>query len=212
MKLKWFGHACFKLTSQQGLSVITDPFDRSVGYDLSGESADVVTVSHDHYDHNYVEGVEGTPQIINKPGVFHVKDMVIKGVKTYHDEAEGAKRGGNIIFNITMDDINICHLGDLGHVLSRQQVEDIGRVDVLLVPVGGTYTIDKTEAMEVVWAVKPNVVVPMHYKTDALSFEIDAVDPFLEIVGSHQRIDGNEIELDKKTLPTGGRVIVLNYK
>jgi L-ascorbate metabolism protein UlaG (beta-lactamase superfamily) len=212
VKIKWFGHACFKLTSQRGVSVITDPFDQSVGYDLPGQSADVITVSHDHYDHNYVEGVRGVPLLINKVGEFHIKDVAIRGIKTWHDEMGGAKRGENIVFNIRMDDINICHLGDLGHMLSQEQVADIGAVDVLLVPVGGIFTVDKVGAMGVIQAIKPRMVIPMHYRTDVLTFKIDTIDPFLEIVGDYERHDTNEIELNNKTLPSDGRVVVLNYK
>lgn len=129
MKIRWLGHACFLLESQDGTKIVTDPFDGSVGYKIPMLEADIVTVSHDHYDHNYVEGVQGDPQIIKSAGEFNIDNIRIKGVPAYHDEVKGAKRGPNIIYNFDIDGIKVCHVGDLGHLLSKTQLEEIGDVD-----------------------------------------------------------------------------------
>jgi L-ascorbate metabolism protein UlaG (beta-lactamase superfamily) len=213
MEITWFGHACFKLLSSSGLSIITDPFDETVGYDIPNEQADIVTVSHQHFDHNYVQGVQGTPEVISKVGNFYVKDIPIKGVKSYHDDKGGSKRGINIIYVVEIDGIKVCHLGDLGHILAQEQVEQIGNIDVLLIPVGGTYTIDAHAAAGVILSLKPSIVIPMHYKTDRINFPIDGVDKFLEVMGGGIRLDTHTFEVVKQDVEGKEfRIVVLNYK
>ena len=180
MKIRWFGHACFLFESKDGTKIVTDPFDGSVGYKVPKIEADILTVSHDHYDHNYVEGVQGDPQIIRSEGEFEVCGIKIKGVSAFHDEVKGEKRGSIIIYVFEIDGLKICHLSDLGHLLSKAQIEEIGKVDVLLTPVGGTFTIDAEGAVAVVEQLSPKLVIPMHYKTPAVSMPIDPVDDFTE--------------------------------
>ena len=213
MRITWFGHACFKLLSDSGVSVITDPFDENVGYDLPGEKADIVTVSHQHYDHNFIEAVKGTPEIISEAGDFHVNNIRIKGVRSFHDDEGGRKRGFNIIYIIEMDGIRVCHCGDLGHSLTREQVDEIGRVDVLLIPVGGTYTVDADAAAEIVGKISPSVVIPMHFKTDRINFPIDGADKFLQIMGEGTKMNTNTLEVTEQVIQgKGTRIIVLDYK
>lgn len=213
MRITWFGHACFGLTSETGVTVITDPYDESVGYELPDVQADIVTVSHQHFDHNYVQGVSGNPEVIREAGNFFIKDILIKGIKSYHDDQGGSKRGTNIIYVFEIDGLKVCHLGDLGHVLDKEQIEQIGDVDVLLIPVGGTYTIDANGAAKVVSSLKPAMVIPMHYKTDRINFPIDGVDKFLQVMGGGDRIDGCTLEVKKQDVEgKETRILVLNYK
>ena len=168
MKIRWFGHACFLFESEDGTRIITDPFDGSVGYKVPTIEADIVTVSHDHYDHNYVEGVQGDPKIVKSPGECTISGISIKGVSAFHDEVKGEKRGPIIIYIFDIDGVKICHAGDLGHLLSKTQLEEIGEVDVLLLPVGGTFTLDAHGANAAVKQLSPKLIIPMHFKTPAV--------------------------------------------
>jgi L-ascorbate metabolism protein UlaG (beta-lactamase superfamily) len=212
VKIRWLGHACFLLESQDGTKIVTDPFDGSVGYKIPMLEADIVTVSHDHYDHNYVEGVQGDPQIIKSAGEFNIDNIRIKGVPAYHDEVKGAKRGPNIIYNFDIDGIKVCHVGDLGHLLSKTQLEEIGDVDVLLIPVGGTFTLDAEGAAAAIEQFSPKIIIPMHFKTPAVSMPIDPVDIFLEKMGYGEQLDSDTIEITAEDFGEEPRIIVLNYE
>lgn len=213
MKIRWFGHACFMLESVVGTKIVTDPFDGSVGYKIPKVEADVVTVSHDHYDHNYVEAVHGDPTIIKAPGEYITCGVSIKGISAFHDEVKGAKRGQNIIFVYEIDGVRVCHVGDLGHLLSKAQVEEIGRVDVLLIPVGGTFTLDAEGAAAVREQLSPKITIPMHFKTPAVSMPIDPVDKFLDKVGGGEFLDSNTLEVTADDLKGEvKRVVVLKYE
>ncbi|HHY03633.1 MAG TPA: MBL fold metallo-hydrolase [Thermoanaerobacterales bacterium] len=212
MKIRWFGHACFLFESKDGTKIVTDPFDGSVGYKVPKIEADILTVSHDHYDHNYVEGVQGDPQIIRSEGEFEVCGIKIKGVSAFHDEVKGEKRGSIIIYVFEIDGLKICHLSDLGHLLSKAQIEEIGKVDVLLTPVGGTFTIDAEGAVAVVEQLSPKLVIPMHYKTPAVSMPIDPVDDFTEKIGQGRQLDSTSIDITKEDLGDEMQVVILNYE
>lgn len=174
------GHSCFLLEESTGTKVVTDPYSSDIGITLPSVSADVVTVSHSHSDHDNVKAVAGAPMIVDKPGMYEVKGVQIFGLNTYHDEHNGKMRGSNVIFNIRMDGVNICHLGDVGHGPSPLMIEAIGPVDILLVPVGGNFTIDAEVAKEYVDRLMPSVIIPMHYKTDDIDLDIEGVDAFLD--------------------------------
>lgn len=212
MKIRWFGHACFLMESQDGTKIVTDPFDGSVGYKMPTMEADIVTVSHDHYDHNYVEGVQCDPTVVNSPGECNISGINIKGIPAFHDEVKGAKRGPVVIFVYEIDGLTICHMGDLCHLLSKSQLEEIGKVDVLLIPVGGTFTLDADGASAVIEQIQPKIVIPMHYQTPAVSMPIDPVDNFLEKMGIGEHIDSTTIEVTPETLGNELRVLVLNYE
>jgi len=211
MKLKWVGHSCFLVTSETGLKIITDPYDtvQGVRYDPIKETADIVTMSHDHFDHNAISSVRGNPELVKSAGIKQVKDVQFKGISSYHDEAGGKQRGANIIFCFSVDGIKICHLGDLGHSLSDAQLSEIGAVDLLLIPVGGYYTIDAKEATQICNKLKPGVIVPMHYKTPKLDFPVTGVDDFLKDKSSVKKLDQSEIELKAGKLPTEFEILVL---
>ncbi|MBI2854801.1 MAG: MBL fold metallo-hydrolase [Chloroflexi bacterium] len=203
MKLKYLAHASFLITSDSGLKIITDPYEVGGGikYARISESADAVTVSHGHRDHNSVSGVKGSPVVVQSSGATEVKGIQFMGIQTYHDQSQGKQRGNNIVFCFTVDGIRLCHLGDLGHELSQRQVTDIGTVNVLLVPVGGTYALDAGMATSVWKALNPNVTVPMHYKTPKVDFPIAGVDDFLGGKNGVRKVDGSEIMLDAQRLP-----------
>ncbi len=181
MIVTWLGHSCFVLKSCEGILVLLDPFhEMEVGYAMSPTRADIVIVSHDHLDHNNVDAAGSEADVIFGHGEYISREMEIRGIESYHDAQRGKLRGTNTIFCFALDGINVCHLGDLGHTLSRAQVKAIGTVDLLFLPVGGRYTIDAIDANKVMKMLHPAVTVPMHYKTPALSFELDPVDDFLK--------------------------------
>ncbi|KGM98460.1 beta-lactamase [Clostridium novyi A str. 4552] len=180
MELTWFGHSSFLIKDSKGIKILTDPFDKSVGYKIYTDTADIVTISHHHYDHDYTEEIQGNVDIIDSCGTFESHGISIKGIPSYHDEVKGAKRGKNTIFVMEVDDLRICHLGDLGHTLSQETLDEIGNIDVLLIPVGGIYTINGEIASLVARAINPHLIIPMHYKTTYLSFALDSVDTFAD--------------------------------
>lgn len=213
MKIKWLGHSCFLITGGNGVRILTDPFDETVGYQLPAVEADIVTSSHDHFDHNHIGVVKGDFVHLNEPGPYRERDIEIRGIGSYHDGQGGQKRGDNIIFTFRLEGISVCHLGDLGHLLEDEQIRAIGPVDILLVPVGGTYTIDYRQAVDLIGQLEPKLVIPMHYKTPAMGFDIDGVDKFLKEYGVEAYEAGSqEIDLSATSLNDYGRVILLNYE
>lgn len=177
MKIIWLGHASFLIETGQ-TRIVTDPFDASTGYRTPNISADLVTISHNHHDHNAVDWVSGNPQVISSPGKAQFKDIKVLGVPSFHDRKNGQSRGNNIIFVIRAEGLAVCHLGDLGHLLNPDQLEAIGKVDVLLAPVGGTYTISAEEAVKVTQHIKPRVTIPMHFKTPPCTIALTPVQDF----------------------------------
>ena len=213
MKTRWFGHSCFYLTSKSGTRILTDPFAESVGYKVPDVEADIVTVSHNHYDHNNIQATKGKFEVFNKEGLYEHKDIQIKGTGMFHDDVNGKKRGANIVFKIKVDGISICHLGDLGHIPDESMVSEIGQVDILLIPVGGTFTIDSSQAKRVVELLKPEVIIPMHYKTPELSFELATVEEFTKLFDSFRIIKTENLEIDIEDLQDyEGNILLMKYK
>lgn len=200
------------ITSDVGIRIITDPYEPTFvasggpSYGEIKETADIVTVSHNHTDHNNVAAVRGNPKVVR--GTTEVKGIEFKGVPTYHDDAEGKKRGNNTILCFEVDGVRVCHLGDLGHRLSDRQVAELGRIDILLIPVGGFFTIDAKVATEVCNLLKPRVILPMHYKTDKCDFPIAGVDEFLRGKEGISRLDASEVEFKAGELPASTQIIV----
>jgi L-ascorbate metabolism protein UlaG (beta-lactamase superfamily) len=211
MKIKFLGHAAFLITSDRGIRIITDPykpgcFDGGIKYDKITEDADIVTISHDHDDHNETN-INGNPTFIKDSAAKEIKEIKISGVDVFHDTSEGKERGSNIIFNMLIDNMNVVHLGDLGHNLSSGEVDKIGNVDVLLIPVGGYFTIDAKVAENTINSLNPKVVIPMHFKTDKCGFPIAPVEDFIK--GKEvTKVDG-EVEIKKDTLPKSTTIFVL---
>jgi L-ascorbate metabolism protein UlaG (beta-lactamase superfamily) len=213
MKIKWLGHASFLITAANGVKVITDPYQTGSGIDYGEieESADVVVVSHGHADHSNVGAVKGSPVTVSGSGSKVVEGIEIKGVGAFHDEDQGSQRGENTVFTITVDGMKVGFLGDLGHVLTNEQVAQIGVVDVLLAPVGGTYTIDAANAERVCDALKPRVIIPMHFKTEKCGYPIAGVEPFLQGKKGVRRVGSSEADFTKETLPATSEIVVLEH-
>jgi len=211
MVIKWLGHSCFLITSKKGVRIVTDPYavGGGINYSPIRETADVVLVSHGHADHNNVSAVQGKPEVVKGSGVRTARGIQFRGVATYHDGSNGKLRGANIVFCFTVDDIKLCHLGDLGHVLSQVQMDEVGSVDVLFIPVGGSFTIDATEAGQVCDQLNPKVIIPMHFKTPKCAYPVASVADFLEGKKKVRKLGSSEAEFELENLPGGGEIAVL---
>jgi L-ascorbate metabolism protein UlaG (beta-lactamase superfamily) len=201
LQIRWHGHSCWEITNE--ITLVTDPHDgRSIGIPAPSVQGDIILVSHNHYDHNSVKSVEKEDSKIILDGRKRTIDNVtIKGIESFHDETGGAKRGNNIMFKFEMDDIKFCHLGDLGHDLDDKAIENIGEVDVLFIPVGGTFTVDDKQAWNIIKKIKPKIIIPMHYKIGGLSLPISGIDAFLEQNIYKVLPVGNEIDIEKEDMP-----------
>ena len=180
MKIQWLGHSCFNI-NENGLTIVTDPFNNYIGYNMPKQNADIVTVSHSHKDHSAIENIINNPKIISKMGSYDINGVKIDTINTYHDNKKGLLRGNNIIFIYDFNGIRVCHMGDIGEDFDPSIIKNINNIDILLIPVGGVYTIDYKMAKKYVDEIKPKVVIPMHYKTDKLTFDLDKVDKFLNL-------------------------------
>ena len=213
MKITWIGHACF-LIEGQNVTVMTDPYDEHIPYKAPSFAADVVTVSHEHSDHNAVDRVLGSPEVIRGAGEHTAHAIKFTGIATFHDEEQGKKRGENTIFTFAVDGINLAHFGDLGHMLSAEQLTQLTDVEVVMIPVGGYYTIDAAQAASIVGQLpRVKVILPMHYKTDVLSedFPIDTVDKFASQMQNVVEIGSAEVSINHNDLPAHPEVWILNY-
>jgi L-ascorbate metabolism protein UlaG (beta-lactamase superfamily) len=210
MLIKYLAHSAFLIISQAGKKIITDPYNvgKGLNYQPVNESADIVTSSHGHGDHNNTRSIKGNPVILNEAGSQTIQGIAIKGVAASHDEAGGSKRGNIVIFCYKVDGLDLCHLGDLGHLLNQQQLAGIGPVDILFLPVGGFYTINAAEAAAVAQSLKPKIIFPMHYKTLKSDYPIAGVDDFLKGKKNVRRLDSSEIEIDRANLPRETEIIV----
>jgi len=211
VKIKWWGHASFLITTSNNKMILTDPYNEELPYNKITDKPDYVTVSHDHFDHNAVDLLKGSPEVIKKSSGFEDDNISVKGISVYHDDAEGDKRGENIIFIINTDGYKIAHLGDLGHELNKEDLNRLKDIDILLIPVGGNYTIDAKKAKNIVDKINPKIVLPMHYKTDILDFPITGVDEFLSYFEkeSIEIFDGPEVEFDE--LPLNQKLYLLDH-
>lgn len=231
--IKWLGQACFLITTMAGSNIVFDPHNEQIGRAMPPVKADVVFVSHEHFDHNAVDSLQTAAKVIGplvgkstessvvpvghypKSGQAMVKglegnDLIYyTSVLTYHDSVNGSKRGTNTVRVIEADGVRICHLGDLGHLLTKDQIKAIGRVDVLMIPVGGVYTIDAAQAKQVVAQLKPKIVLPMHYKTPWLKVKLDPVDKFL--AGYKHVKYAEKLVVSKASLPKETTIMVLKY-
>jgi L-ascorbate metabolism protein UlaG (beta-lactamase superfamily) len=208
MEITWYGHACFRLWSRD-LALVTDPYDKTVGYTLPRVRADIVTVSHDHPHHSHVSGVKGESKVIAGPGEYEVRGVFITGIPTFHDRKSGKERGANTVYLIEFDDLTVCHLGDLGHVPTQEQVEDLSDINVLLVPVGGGPTLNAAQAAEVVGLLEPHVIIPMHYRIEGSAVKLDPVDKFLKEMGAKGVKPQESLKVSKSTLPEESQVVLL---
>ncbi len=214
---RWFGQGCFLMVTSQNTKIIVDPM-QIAGYKIPSDiKADIVTVSHEHGDHNKVDAVSGSPivlrglsgEVIDRK----IKDVRFFTVDSFHDDTQGSQRGKNAIFIYEFDGIRVAHLGDLGHVLTDAQVQKIGKIDVLMIPVGGTYTIFGESADKVVMQLKPRMIVfPMHFKTDQAQFLPYSGEDYIQGKANSEKLDGNSFSFNPKSPPSSLQFIVLNYK
>ena len=211
MRIKWLGHSCFLITNKRGINILTDPFDDTLGYKMTKEKINIITISHEHYDHNNTMGIKGKPVVLKGSVNRDTHKMIFKGISSYHDSVYGKHRGNNTIFIIKTDEMVLCHLGDLGHLLENSQLEEINRVDILFIPVGGYYTLNHLQADQVIEQLKPKVVLPMHYKTDAIKWSIDPLSFFLDKKDNIKTIAENSFEIEAGMLPEKTTIYVLDY-
>jgi L-ascorbate metabolism protein UlaG (beta-lactamase superfamily) len=209
MIVSYLGHACFKLRGKK-TTLVTDPYDQSVfGKLMPKTKADIVTISHAHHDHSYTGRIIGNPFIIRGPGEYEIKGVEILGIPSFHDKKQGSERGTNTIYIYRMDGLKLCHLGDLGQKLTDKQIEKLDSVDVLMIPVGGVYTIDAKEAVSVIEQLEPAIVIPMHFKTKDLTFKLDPLDKFLEEVGLKDLKAEKSLTVSASSLPEEREIIWL---
>jgi len=211
MKVKWLGHSCFLITSKDGIRIITDPYavGGGINYAPIKETADIVVVSHEHGDHNNISAVRGKPEVVKGSGVKIARGIQFRGVATYHDKFQGKQRGTNTAFCFSLDDIKLCHLGDLGHLLTQEQVEEIGAVDMLFIPVGGFFTIDAADASQICDQLAPKVIIPMHFRTPKCIYPIAGVEDFIKGKKNIREVDSSEVEFERGKLSVATEIELL---
>ena len=216
MEITYLGHSSFRIKGKNA-TVVTDPFDsKMLGFKFVKVAADIVTISHDHSDHNQPQLVEGVKKIISGPGEYEISGVSILGFSTFHDEKSGAERGKNTVYVVEIDEMRIAHLGDLGHELSEATVNEIGTIDILMVPVGGFFTIDAEKAADIVREIEPSIIIPMHFMASGINKEnfgkLQGVSEFLKATGMPaENLD--KLSLKKSDIPEEGkRIVVLSRK
>lgn len=215
MQIQYYGHSCFKITTKPAgratddVIIFFDPFDKELGLRPPQGQADIVFVSHDHSDHNNVSAIKGNPIIINTPGEYAVKGINIVGIDSFHDNVSGVERGRSTIFILEVEDLKICHLGDLGEDLSAKQIEEIDGVDILFVPVGGKYTIDGKKAAELVHKIEPHMIIPMHYKVLGSKFDIEDEKKFCMEMGNCPQEKTAKVNIKKKELEEKNMEVII---
>jgi L-ascorbate metabolism protein UlaG (beta-lactamase superfamily) len=213
MHITWHGQALFQITSNPAknstVRIVIDPFNKTVGLRVPKLKAEILLITHKHYDHNNVKDVQGKPMVIDGPGEYEVKGIFIQGINSFHDNSQGKDRGENTIYTINAEGIKICHLGDLGqHELTEEQIDAINDVDVLMIPVGGTYTISAKEAVKVMSQVEPKIIIPMHYQLPKLKIKLDPVSKFLKTLGIKSLKPVKKLSLKKKDIHTDEAKII----
>jgi len=213
MKITFLGHACFEIESANGTKLLIDPYESGafggqIRYRKIDRKVDIVLVTHEHADHNWTEGLPGSPEIFKMKGGVS-KGINIEAIPSYHDTSKGSERGRNTIFKFSVDGINIAHLGDLGHILEKEQIEKLKDLDILFLPVGGVFTVDPVDATKVMNQLSPRVTIPMHFKTEKVGFPLKDVEEFIKGKEKVKRIDGGVWEVTKDSLPEPGTIVVL---
>jgi L-ascorbate metabolism protein UlaG (beta-lactamase superfamily) len=207
-EIKWFGHACFRLRSRDA-TILTDPVPRSFGYKVEKQKVDIVTISHDHPGHSHIDLASGTPKLVDGPGEYEMNDVFITGIRTYHDDQNGSEHGRNTAYLFDLEDIVVCHLGDLGHSLTEAQVESMSSADVVIIPVGGGTTLDATKAVEVIGQLEPRIIIPMQYQTPFGDKQRDSLERFLKEMGVAEVIPRDKLTIRASDLGDTPEVVVL---
>jgi len=214
MQIIWHGQSFFEIaiksTNNVETKIAIDPYGENIGLKLYKIAADILLISHQHSDHNNAKAIIGAPFLINSPGEYEVKDVFIRGIAGFHDSTEGKKSGEVIIYKLEIEGLKLCHLSDLGQKeLTPEQLEQIGAVDILMIPVGGTFTIDAKQASQIVAQIEPRVVIPMHYKLPNLNVQIDGVDKFLKIMGAEKTMPEKKLKITPRLLPLEETKIII---
>lgn len=210
MEINWLGYSCFRIKGSKA-TVITDPYSPNSGYSLGKQTANIVTVSHKHPEHSFLSGIGGEPKVVSGPGEYEISGIMIIGMSAFHDAEKGLTKGKNTVYLMEIDEVSVCHMGDIGHALTAEQAEELGNIDILMLPVGGVSTINASKAAETVRQLEPKVVIPMHYKTLLLKRELDPVDKFLNEMGVKEVTPQAKLSITKTNLPLTTQVVVLNY-
>ena len=214
MIIKWLGHSCFQITLKNGKSIVIDPFDETVGYEPVDETADIVLISHDHHDHSYVKGIKGNYELIRGAGEFKTDCVKITGVVVDHDDQHGKLRGQVVVNTIEAEGIRVMHMGDIGEVPEEIFFKNAGKIDILMLPVGGVYTVDAKGALEIIDRLKPNITIPMHYMTSVLKLSLKGVHEFTALAGREYDISrqgGSSLEIAADTLKKRQRVVIMEH-
>lgn len=207
MQIYWFGQACFRISLMKNrsepINIVIDPFSDDIGLKMPSLEADILLVSHSHYDHNNISKIKAEPFLIREPGEYEIKGVFFQAIPSFHDQFQGRERGENLIFTLEAEDIKLCHLGDFGQrELSEEQLEKIGEVDILMIPVGGIYTIDAHQARDIISQIEPKIVIPMHYFLPGLKIKLDGLDKFLQAIGQKKIEPQPKLKIQKKDLPS----------
>jgi L-ascorbate metabolism protein UlaG (beta-lactamase superfamily) len=216
-KIYWAGQSCFQISvsnsRDHSADIVIDPYDESIGLKLPNLSADILLVTHDHHDHNNVKGIKGTPFLIDGPGEYEIKEVFIQGIPSFHDDKEGKEKGLNTIYVIEAEEMRFCHLGDLGQKqLTDEQLEKIDSVDVLMIPVGGEFTIDSASAQKIIGQIEPKIVIPMHYALPNLKIKLEDVAKFLKAMGKPSVAPQDKFVVKTSTLPKEGETEIVVLK
>jgi len=214
MTIQWYGQSCFQIIASRNrgeeTSIILDPFSEEIGLKLPKLEADLLLITHQHHDHNNIKAVTGNYFLIEEPGEYDVKNVTVQGIASYHDNSQGKERGENIIYSIGVEDLKICHLGDLGQKeLTAEQLEKIGEVDILMIPIGGTYTISDREAAKIMSQLEPKITIPMHFALPKLKVKLDTLDKFLKNFGIKNLMPEKKLSVKKKDLSAEEAKIVV---
>ncbi len=215
MNIQYYGHSCFKIITkpagrgQEEITIFLDPFSKEIGLRPPQGQADLILVSHDHHDHNNVSALKGNPRVLDIPGEYSTFGVNIIGINSFHDNKSGEERGKNTIFILESEEIRVCHLGDLGSDLTEKQLEEINGVNILMIPIGGKYTIDGEKAVDIIKKIEPNIIIPMHYKIKGSNIDIDDEKKFCSEIGNCPREKMAKISLKKKDLEEKSMEVIL---
>jgi L-ascorbate metabolism protein UlaG (beta-lactamase superfamily) len=214
MEIIWHGHSFFEIKSRENknrLKIAIDPFSEEIGLKVPKVEADILLISHNHYDHNNKDAISGNYFLVDSPGEYEVKGVFVKAIKSFHDKVEGKERGENLIFLIETEDLRVCHLGDFGQKeLNEKQIEEIGGVDILMIPIGGVYTISAKEAIKILEQLEPKITIPMHYSLPKLKIKLDSVDKFLKTLGIKSLTPEKKLLIKKADLsPEEAKIVLL---
>jgi len=213
MTIIWHGHSFFQILiprKETSVKIAIEPYDEQIGLKPPSLEADILLITHNHHDHNNIKAIKGTPFLISGPGEYEIKGVFIQGIFSFHDNAQGKERGENTIYTLESEGIKVCHLGDLGQKeLTDEQLEKIGNVDILMIPIGGVYTISAKEATKVISQIEPKIVIPMHYQIPKLKIKLESLDKFLKMMGIKSPEVLKKISISPKNLPTEGMKVII---